>query len=898
MKYKRSTLNFQLSTLLVAVLFAAPMRAQVVIGNNSATPRPFSLLEMETTYRKGGLRLPQLTSAQCDSLATVFTSGGFSPTEAQDAKGLVVYNTGDGCVEYWNAGQWNSLCDDRLIYFVQDGNDRVLKDINNPFPPFAAGGGSLTLTPHDSPECSASTPYTADIRMGSEYAQVTPITPATGKFSLTLSINTTNQSRIAILRITNKCTGSFQDFLVLQDAEVCSNPTITSTTGLTQTISSGSNIVMTVTATSSIKPLNYQWYWGKNDNIAESLPVGGAQSDVLSTTLSSEGVYYFWCKVSNVCGEVTSSMFTIALNCRPAQPNPIVGDKIVYKNGIATFWVVKVPGVSYNWSIPSDWTQIAGGNSNSITVKVGAESGTISVTPDNGCDAGSGLSRTMEVSVAACGAYTGGVWREFMCWNLGADFSADPFEPAKALNGDYYRWGQPVPAGSVDGVIGVWNSTYNDSYVWGNGADGDLTTTLKSATDPCPDGYRVPNQNEWSGLVDNAKLNKPAGVDWVGNDNIWLGSMYGGSLFLPSAGTCGNLGVATRGIIAEYWSSAFSIVSATNRYGYLFFTDASSSTSTGFTVAGVDYALPVRCIAVGEDDDCLAPNNPGAITGAVHASKKAVNGITYSIATVPGATSYTWTAPAGWTLGGGSTNTFTTASRSIAAFPGASAADGNITVTANSGSCTSLQSTLAVNVIDNCGAFIDGYWREFMCWNLRDDGVYGYDPFTPSAEINGDYYQWGGSTAAALGSDPPGSSGVWGELDSWYGDLGTADGTEKSEYDPCPTGFRVPKPEELRKVITSEGGDNERKDTGAWTNTNNCSDCWAGSMFGDALFLPAAGERGSGLYDRGYQGYYWTNATRYFSNSHSQYGYFNGDEEGLSDSSASEGMTIRCIAED
>jgi len=566
MKFQRSTLNSQLSTLLFAAFFVSPLRAQVVIGNNAVTPRPFSLLEMETTYRKGGLRLPQLTNAQCDSLAIIFTSGGFSAKEAQAAKGLVVYNTGAGCVEYWDAGQWNSLCNDGSIYFTQEGNERILNDIADAFP---SGGNTLTLIPHDTQECTTKNPpYTVDVRFGAEYAYATPVSPpeTNGKFDLKMDKNTSIQPRIAILRVTDNCSDKYHDFLVFQDGAVCSNPSINSTTGLTQTISQGSNVVMSVTASSSIEPLNYQWYWGQGSDISESYAVGGAQSNVFSTTLSTVGVYYFWCKVSNICGEVSSAMFTMTVDCRPAQPSIIAGDTLVYKNAIKNYWVVRVPGVSYNWTLPAGWTQTAGESTNSITVKVGSSGGTISVTMDNGCGAGTGPARTMPVNVATCGAYTSrnpDVWREFLCWNLGADFSADPFVPSPDLNGDYYHWGQPTPATSVFGIIGAWGSTYNASNIYGvDDFYNDEGTTVKSATDPCPDGYRVPNFDEWSNVGETAKVynlrtNKGTWLDYPGSVSAWGGTMLGEALFLPAAGSYSATGLFdSRGYGGGYWSSS------------------------------------------------------------------------------------------------------------------------------------------------------------------------------------------------------------------------------------------------------------------------------------------------------------------------------------------------------
>ncbi|HSI90934.1 MAG TPA: T9SS type A sorting domain-containing protein, partial [Adhaeribacter sp.] len=79
------------------------------------------------------------------------------------------------------------------------------------------------------------------------------------------------------------------------------------------------------------------------------------------------------------------------------------------------------------------------------------------------------------------------------------------------------------------------------------------------------------------------------------------------------------------------------------------------------------------------------PSQPGAITGPASLCQGA-NG-TYSVPSVPGATSYNWTLPSGWT-GSSTTN-------SIAAVAGNTSGSIQVTVTNNCG--TSTAQTLAVN---------------------------------------------------------------------------------------------------------------------------------------------------------------------------------------------------------
>lgn len=82
---------------------------------------------------------------------------------------------------------------------------------------------------------------------------------------------------------------------------------------------------------------------------------------------------------------------------------------------------------------------------------------------------------------------------------------------------------------------------------------------------------------------------------------------------------------------------------------------------------------------------------PAAITGTA-AQCPGLTGQTYSVPTVAGATSYTWTVPTGWTVTAGA------GTNSITVTTGTAGQNGNISVTASSACGTSSPSTVAVTV--------------------------------------------------------------------------------------------------------------------------------------------------------------------------------------------------------
>lgn len=148
-------------------------------------------------------------------------------------------------------------------------------------------------------------------------------------------------------------------------------------------------------------------------------------------------------------------------------------------------------------------------------------------------------------------------------------------------------------------------------------------------------------------------------------------------------------------------------------------------------------------------------------------------------------------------------------------------------------------------------------YKNFLCYNL---GAYSTsaDPFTPSWEIFGGYWQWGIATRAA---DGPTSAAALndGPLAGWNNSMPAGSGAwtdgAKSPNDPCPTGYRVPTASQWDAVInhniaTFVGSFNQEP-----TNTD------AGILFGTELFLPLAGLRdipdGASQY-RSLIGYYWS----------------------------------------
>jgi hypothetical protein len=215
--------------------------------------------------------------------------------------------------------------------------------------------------------------------------------------------------------------------------------------------------------------------------------------------------------------------------------------------------------------------------------------------------------------------------------------------------------------------------------------------------------------------------------------------------------------------------------------------------------------------------------------------------------------------------------------------------------------------TVAVPVTGCRAMLAPGQWRLFLCHNLAAANP-AADPFSPSWEINGGYWQWEhmgpatpewrttntpnfahGPTGPAIGNANTEPISGWSLTPA--PNIAWSDAAKTAE-DTCPAGFRIPTRAQWEGLLTL----NKQTTVGSWLD--NAIDYGSGRYFGPDLLLPAADNRDNvngSQFVRGNAGYYWSSSPsgdynswfRYFSSSNS-YGYA---------LSRMHGKSVRCVAE-
>ncbi|OPC36756.1 FISUMP domain-containing protein [Elizabethkingia miricola] len=222
-----------------------------------------------------------------------------------------------------------------------------------------------------------------------------------------------------------------------------------------------------------------------------------------------------------------------------------------------------------------------------------------------------GYKTTLNIVQGRCGANIDGVNRYFMCHNLGADYTVNPFDTGKisSISGAKYVWGADTESLSQATDQASNGNTNQSVSVLSPGIDSGAWTATRGPKDPCPSGYRVPTIAELKALMNQSNNTQtiistisgafPPGtfanaylltstIDGSFKMTVPLAGNRSISSFLPGSGTAGMNSV--RGTLGNYWSSEISGLNA--RYMVI----SSVPNGSNDNIGAVNTGMSVRCI--------------------------------------------------------------------------------------------------------------------------------------------------------------------------------------------------------------------------------------------------------------------------------------------------------------
>ncbi len=368
---------------------------------------------------------------------------------------------------------------------------------------------------------------------------------------------------------------------------------------------------------------------------------------------------------SNACGDspVSTRSISSSINNPGSISGPTTGlcGASNKSYSIAPVW----GATSYSWSVPSGATINGSSSGNSINVNFGPGfngTGNISVTANNSCGASVPSSITLNSVIGNPGSISGSTTG--LCGASGKVYSISSVTGAST-----YIW--TVPAGATINGSSTGNSI---SVSYGSGFDGTGVITV-TASGGC-------GLSTTSSLTLNSGVPNPGAISGP-ETNLCLKTKQKYSISTVPGAT----------------SYTWTIPSGTSFSGSSTGKSIKVNFGSGFTGTGI--ISVVANSACGSSAPSMltvdaGPDQPGNISGNSTVCKSNSN-VTYSISSVTGASSYTWTISGGATFVGSTTGTtvkvkFTTATTSLA----------TLTVKANNACGSSSITTKSINVNLGC----------------------------------------------------------------------------------------------------------------------------------------------------------------------------------------------------
>ena len=451
---------------------------------------------------------------------------------------------------------------------------------------------------------------------------------------------------------------------------------------------------------------------------------------------------------------------------------------------------------------------------------------------------------------------------------------------------------------------------------------GNETSPVKTEYDPCPEGWRVPTLAE----LTNLKAHKSSWTDSQGFNGLWFSGKTSYSSTAPRVFLCAagfheyrRQEAESRGLDGRYWSSKSS-----SSYAYRLNFDhngnnvltTSNSRVNGYSVRCVKddgELVPVASVTLNESSLIMDEGDTFTLSATISPSdanhqsahwwsddESVVTVDQSGVVTAVSAGTATITAMAGMKI---ATCTVTVKDQSVA-----QEGDYIDEYGINHGQGVEIDGVVWAPV--NCGYHeTDFKYGKLYQWGRKYGQGYDGDLYDINGNKTGTYAD---ATVPTVKSGPVSLSTGQSESnedffykntsypfnwlsspDDYLWNSGTESDPVKTEYDPCPEGWRVPTYEELDELNDNRSSwtTDENGQIGYWFSG---SKSYSSSV--PRVFFPAAGNRydldGSASY-RGYYGYYWSSRPYYgyayglnFNSSSTNMDYYG---------SRAYGYSVRCV---
>ncbi len=497
---------------------------------------------------------------------------------------------------------------------------------------------TLTITPDTQTICSGATTSLAlsAPQAGATYSWTVVQSGVSGAASgngSTIAQALTNSGTatgIAVYTVTpaiGACAGNTATATV----KVNPRPVATATPAATNLCSGATaNIALSANLTGT----TYSWTVASSSVSGAIAGNGSAISQVLTNTGTAPGTAtYTITPTTNGC---PGTPVTVTITVTPLPVLTVTPTTVSLCSGTATNIALSAPqtGTTYSWGImQSGATGAAAGSGNTIAqtlTATGTTAGTVTymIRPSTGSCNGASVNATVTVKPAP--ALTVTPASQAVCSG-----AATSLVNSDNLTGTTYAW--TVTQSGASGATAGAGATIAQTLTNTSTTPGTATYTITPTTNGCA-GTPV--------SVTVAVNPKPAAVATPANQTLCSGGATGIALSSPVAGATLSWTAAQSGVSGAATGSGSSIAQTLTATGPVTGTATYTVTASANSCAGSSITVPITVNAI--------PAVPGTLTGPDAPCTGSTQ--TYSIASVAGASSYTWALPPGWT-GTSTTNT-------------------------------------------------------------------------------------------------------------------------------------------------------------------------------------------------------------------------------------------------